>query len=314
MPKETYGDDYRFLPTSDYLTFPEIARVVRAAAAMGVSKVRLTGGEPLLRPGLAELVAQLAQIEPITDLALTTNGFLLAEHAAQLHAAGLQRVTVSLDSVDPQVFAAMNGLGMPLARVLGGIQAALEVGLTPLKLNAVIQRGVNDHTAVDLIRHFHGTGVVVRFIEYMDVGNRNQWENQLVVPSADLMKTISSEFALEPVAAAYSGEVAGRYRLSDGGGEIGFISSISQPFCGDCTRARLSTDGKLYTCLFSGLGTDVSAALRGDGDDEDDGKIRDVMQTIWSNRDDRYSEERSAVAAFAARRREKKVEMYQIGG
>ena len=311
MPKETYGDDYQFLPSTDYLSFAEIARVTRLAACLGVTKVRLTGGEPLLRARLEELVAELAEIDTITDLALTTNGFLLAEHAQALRQAGLHRVTVSLDSVDPAVFAEMNGLGIPIDRIRAGIDAALQVGLAPVKVNAVIQRGVNEHTAVDLVRYFHGRGVVVRFIEYMDVGNRNQWDNQLVVPSAELVKRISAEFPLEPMAAAYRGEVAERYRLVDGGGEVGFISSISQPFCGSCTRARLSTDGKVYTCLFSGTGTDLRASLR---EGASNAQMLDLLNHIWSKREDRYSEERSQVAAFAARRQAKKVEMYQIGG
>lgn len=311
MPKETYGDDYEFLPPADYLTFAEIEAVCCAMVALGVAKIRLTGGEPLLRPGISTLVEALAAIDGIDDLALTTNGFLLPQHAARLKDAGLHRVTVSLDSLDPRVFAEMNGLGLSIERVLEGIAAARQVGLTPIKLNAVVQRGVNDHTVVDLVRHFRGTGVTVRFIEYMDVGTLNQWDGATVVPSAELMRAIDAEFPLEPVPAAYGGEVAERYRLRDGSGEVGFISSITQPFCGSCTRARLATDGKLYTCLFSGAGTDLRQTLRSAAAE---GELMSLLERIWSDRQDRYSEERAEVAAHVAQRDTERVEMFQIGG
>ena len=310
MPKDTYGDDYQFLPPAEYLSFAEVARLVRAAVTLGVTKVRLTGGEPLLRPGLAELIAALAAIPEIDDLALTTNGYLLAEQAAALRAAGLQRVTVSLDSTDPEVFARMNGLGIPIDRVLAGIARAQEVGLAPLKLNAVVQRGVNDHTVLDLVRAFAGQEVAIRFIEYMDVGNRNGWDPGAVVTSAELKAVIEQEFPLTAVAPGYRGEVAQRYRVAGTGTEIGFVSSISAPFCHDCSRARLSTDGKLYTCLFAWQGTDLRTPLRGGAGDAE---LTELIAGVWRGRSDRYSEERAEVNRFQ-RRRARKIEMYQIGG
>ena len=310
MPKDTYGDDYQFLPPAEYLSFAEVARLVRAAVTLGVTKVRLTGGEPLLRPGLAELIAALAAIPEIDDLALTTNGYLLAEQAAALRAAGLQRVTVSLDSTDPEVFARMNGLGIPIDRVLAGIARAQEVGLAPLKLNAVVQRGVNDHTVLDLVRVFAGQEVAIRFIEYMDVGNRNGWDPGAVVTSAELKAVIEQEFPLTAVAPGYRGEVAQRYRVAGTGTEIGFVSSISAPFCHDCSRARLSTDGKLYTCLFAWQGADLRTPLRGGAGDAE---LTELIAGVWRGRSDRYSEERAEVNRFQ-RRRARKIEMYQIGG
>ena len=310
MPKDTYGDDYQFLPPADYLSFPEVARLVRLFVAHGVTKVRLTGGEPLLRPGLPELIATLTTIPEIDDLALTTNGFLLADQAAALRAAGLQRVTVSLDSTDPEVFARMNGLGIPIDRVVAGIARAQEVGLAPVKLNAVVQRDVNDHTVLDLVRAFAGQEIAIRFIEYMDVGNRNGWDAAAVVTSAQLKAIIEAEFPLEAVAAAYRGEVAQRYRVLGTSTEIGFVSSISAPFCSDCSRARLSTEGKLYTCLFAWQGTDLRTPLRsGAGDQE----LAELIGSVWRRRTDRYSEERAQVTRFE-RSRARKIEMYQIGG
>lgn len=311
MPKETYGDDYQFLPQDEYLTFDEIERLCRAAVQLGVTKIRLTGGEPLLRPEVPALVESIVAIDGIDDVALTTNGFLLAQHATTLREAGLHRVTVSLDSMDPDVFAAMNGLGLPLERVLDGLKAARDAGLSPLKVNAVVQRGVNDHTVVDLVRHFRHTGVTVRFIEYMDVGTLNRWDGNTVVLSAELMRAIAAEFPIEPVAAAYHGEVAERYLLSDGSGEVGFISSVSQPFCGSCTRARVSADGKIYTCLFAGVGTDLRPALRGGADQAE---LVAMLAGIWKSRDDRYSEERAQITEHTAQRDARRVEMYQIGG
>ncbi|MDE0024340.1 MAG: GTP 3',8-cyclase MoaA [Spirochaetaceae bacterium] len=310
MPKDTYGDDYQFLPPADYLSFAEVARLVRLFVAHGVTKVRLTGGEPLLRPRLPELVAALARIPGIEDLALTTNGYRLAEHADALHAAGLRRVTVSLDSVDEEVFARMNGLGIPIDRVLAGIARAQQAGLAPVKLNTVVQRGVNDHTVPDLVRRFAGQPIAIRFIEYMDVGNRNGWNPAGVVPSAELKAALEEEFALQPVAAAYRGEVAQRYRIAGTGTEVGFVSSISQPFCSDCSRARLSTDGHFYTCLFAWQGTDLRTPLRGGASDRD---LADLLAGVWRRRVDRYSEERAEVTRFE-RNRERKIEMYQIGG
>ena len=310
MPKDTYGDDYQFLPSADYLSFAEVERLVRLFVAHGVSKVRLTGGEPLLRPRLPDLIAALTTIPEIDDLALTTNGYLLAEQAAALRAAGLQRVTVSLDSTDPEIFARMNGLGIPIDRVLAGIARAREVGLAPIKLNAVVQRGVNDHTVLDLVRTFAGQNMAIRFIEYMDVGNRNGWDSAAVVSSAELKATIEEEFPLEPVSAAYRGEVAQRYRVLGTSTEIGFVSSISQPFCSDCSRARLSTDGSFYTCLFAWQGTDLRTPLRSGADDEE---LAELIGNVWGRRTDRYSEERAQVTRFQ-RSRERKIEMYQIGG
>ena len=310
MPKDTYGDDYQFLPQDDYLTFAEVERLVRLFVAHGVSKVRLTGGEPLLRPGLAQLVAALARIPGIDDLALTTNGYLLAEHAPALRAAGLNRVTVSLDSVDPETFAQMNGLGVPIDRVLAGIRRAQEVGLAPVKFNAVVQRGINDHTVLDLVDAFADQEVAIRFIEYMDVGNRNGWDAAMVVPSAELKAAIERRYDLQPVTAAYRGEVARRYRLAGRSAEIGFVSSISTPFCSDCSRARLSTDGKLYTCLFAWRGTDLGTPLRAGASDRE---LAELIGGVWRNRTDRYSEERAQVTEFE-QARERKIEMYQIGG
>ncbi|HKX58213.1 MAG TPA: GTP 3',8-cyclase MoaA [Steroidobacteraceae bacterium] len=308
MPRETYGDGYRFLPAAERLSFEEILRLARAFAAEGVRKVRLTGGEPLLRTGLADLVGELSAIEGIEDLALTTNGVLLAQHAAELAAQGLARVTVSLDSIDPATFRRMNGGFDGLDRVLDGIRAAREAGLAPVKVNAVVQRGVNDGQVLDLARHFRGSGVVVRFIEYMDVGNRNHWQHGLVVPSREIRDAIGDAWALRPLAPAHAGEVAERYAYADGAGEIGFISSVTQPFCGGCTRARLSSDGVFYTCLFATEGTDLRAALRAGADAEE---LRRRIRAVWRRREDRYSELRELPQGDA---RPRKIEMYYIGG
>ena len=309
MPKETFHDRYRFLRTSERLGFNEIVRIARAGVALGVRKIRLTGGEPLLRPRLAELVGELSLIEGIDDLALTTNGVLLAQHAAELKANGLCRVTVSLDSLDPAVFARMSGGFGGLDDVLDGIEAALEAGLEPIKVNAVVRRGFNDHTVLDLLERFRGTPVIVRLIEYMDVGNRNAWRADEVVPSAELLAQIAARWPLTPLPGSYHGEVAERYRYDDGAGEIGFISSVSAPFCGDCTRARLSSEGMFYTCLFATAGTDLRALLRSGATDAE---LADVLAGVWSGRDDRYSELREAL-----RRSEQplhKIEMHYIGG
>jgi cyclic pyranopterin phosphate synthase len=309
MPKETFHDRYRFLRTSERLGFNEIVRVARAAVALGVRKVRLTGGEPLLRPRLAELVGELSLIEGIEDIALTTNGVLLAQHAAELKANGLCRVTVSLDSLDPAVFASMSGGFGGLEDVLEGIEAALEAGLGPVKINAVVRRGSNDHTVLPLLEHFRGSPVIVRLIEYMDVGNRNAWRPEEVVHSSELLQRIAARWPVTPLPGSYHGEVAKRYRYDDGAGEIGFISSVSAPFCGDCTRARLSSEGVFYTCLFATAGTDLRGMLRGGASDEE---LADLLRTAWSGRTDRYSEQREAL-----RRGEQplqKIEMHYIGG
>jgi cyclic pyranopterin phosphate synthase len=308
MPRETYGEGYRFLPAAERLSFEEIARLARQFAAEGVRKIRLTGGEPLLRTGIADLVGELSAIDGIDDLALTTNGVLLAQHAAELRAQGLKRVTVSLDSIVPATFRRLSGGFDGLDRVLDGIRAALEAGLTPVKINAVVQRGVNDGDALELARRFRGTGVVVRFIEYMDVGSRNDWRPALVVPARELRDRIAAAWPLEPLAPAQPGEVAERYAYADGAGEVGFIASVTQPFCGGCTRARLSSDGVFYTCLFATAGTDFRAALRtGAGDEE----LRRLIRATWRAREDRYSELRGRDAAAAT---ERKIEMYYIGG
>jgi len=309
MPKETFHDRYRFLRSSERLDFEEIVRVARAGTALGVRKIRLTGGEPLLRADLAELVGELTMVEGIEDLALTTNGILLAQHAAELKGNGLRRVTVSLDSLDPGVFARMSGGFGGLEHVLDGIAAALETGLSPVKVNAVVRRGLNDHTVLGLLEHFRGTPVIVRLIEYMDVGNRNAWRTEDVVPSAELLESIRARWPVTALPGSYRGEVAERYRYDDGAGELGFISSVSAPFCGDCTRARLSSEGVFYTCLFATDGTDLRGALRAGATDDE---LTDLLRAAWTRRDDRYSERREAL-----RRSEhplQKIEMHYIGG
>jgi len=308
MPKETFGEGYRFLGTADRLSFQEITRLAGLFVAQGVRKLRLTGGEPLLRAGLPELVGDLAALPDVEDVALTTNGVLLARHAADLKAQGLARVTVSLDSLDPQVFRTMSGgFGAP-AEILEGIAAAIDAGLAPIKVNCVVQRGINDHTVLALIERFRGTPVIVRFIEYMDVGTRNHWDQARVVPSRELHALIHARFPLVPVAANYRGEVAERYAFADGRGEIGFISSVSQPFCGACTRARLSSEGRLYTCLFATEGLDLRTPLR---EGADDATLGALIRHAWLGRSDRYSEIRAAAAQGAASH---KIEMYYIGG
>jgi len=309
MPKETFHDRYRFLRTSERLGFNEIVRVARATVALGVRKLRLTGGEPLLRPRLAELVGELSMIDDVEDIALTTNGVLLAQHASELKANGLGRVTVSLDSLDPGVFARMSGGFGGLDDVLEGIEAAIEAGLGPVKINAVVRRGANDHTVLPLLEHFRGSPVIVRLIEYMDVGNRNAWRPDEVVPSAELLQQVAARWPVTPLPGSYHGEVARRYRYDDGAGEIGFISSVSAPFCGDCTRARLSSEGVFYTCLFAANGTDLRGALRGGASDEE---LVSLVRAAWTGREDRYSELREAL-----RRSEQplqKIEMHYIGG
>ena len=309
MPRETYHERYEFLKSTERLSFDEIARVARLAARLGVSKLRLTGGEPLLRTGLADLVGELSVIDGVDDLALTTNGILLAQQAARLQANGLKRVTVSLDTLDEEVFHQMSGGFGGVAKVLDGIDAALESGLTPVKVNAVVQRGINDHTIPALLARFRGTPVIVRLIEYMDVGNRNHWDRAHVVPSAELLARVRALWPLTPQPGQYRGEVAERYTYDDGGGEIGFISSITAPFCGACSRVRLSSEGMLYTCLFATSGTDLRGLLRGGASDE---QIIARLAEVWAARVDRYSEQR---AELGERGRElHKIEMNYIGG
>jgi len=271
--------------------------------------VRLTGGEPLLRTNLSELVGELTALDGVQDVALTTNAVLLSQHAAELKANGLHRITVSLDTLDPEIFRRMSGGFAELDRVLGGIQAAVDAGLTPIKINAVIERGVNDHTALDLVERFRGTGIIVRFIEYMDVGNRNRWSLDRVVPSRELVSRIAERWPLRAAQQNYRGEVAERYEFVDGGGEVGFISSVTNAFCGDCTRARLSSEGVFYTCLFANSGLDLRTPLRNGASDED---LLDLIRNTWQRRSDRYSELRSTLPPGEQPLR--KIEMYYIGG
>ena len=309
MPADEFHDDYRFLRRRERLTHEEILKVVRIAAAAGVSKIRLTGGEPLLDKSLPSLVEGIATVPGIDDLALTTNGMLLAPKAAALRDAGLHRVTISLDSLDPDVFRIMSGGRGDLAQVLDGIAAAEAAGLCPIKVNVVVQRGVNDHTVLGLLEHFRGTGHIVRLIEFMDVGNQNGWRMDQVVPSRELLAAIKEHWPVRPVGQNYPGEVARRYEYVDGQGEIGFISSVTEPFCGSCSRARLSADGTLYTCLFATHGTDLREPLRNGADDEE---ISDILSKIWLQRADRYSELRRPDVAETHHL--SKVEMYRIGG
>jgi len=309
MPKDVYGHDYPFLPHAELLTFEEITRLARIFKAHGVEKIRLTGGEPLLRRHLERLVAMLSDIGGL-DLTLTTNGALLAKKARELKDAGLNRVTVSLDALDDGVFRAMNDVDFPVSRVLDGIEAAAAAGLAPIKINMVVKRGVNDSEILPMARHFRNSGHILRFIEYMDVGHTNGWRLDDVVPSAEIIRIVGQEFPLEPIGANYPGEVAERWRYLDSdaaeAGEIGVISSVTQAFCKDCTRARLATDGKLYTCLFATQGYDLRALLRASGADEE---IINYLAAIWSQRADRYSEIRSERTAAMP-----KIEMSYIGG
>jgi GTP 3',8-cyclase len=305
MPKEVFGRNFEFLRRSELLTFEEIARVARIGAGLGLQKLRLTGGEPLLRRDIERLVEMLAAIDGIDDIAMTTNGSLLPRKAQVLADAGLRRVTVSLDSLDDAVFGAVNDVGFPVERVLEGIAAASGAGL-PVKVNMVVKRGLNDGSVLDMAGHFRGSGHVLRLIEYMDVGQTNGWQMDDVVPAAELVEAIAAEWPLEPVEPAYPGEVARRYRYADGGGEIGLIASVTQPFCHDCSRARLSAEGRLYTCLFAAAGHDLRRRLRGEGGDEE---LDAFLRRIWGRRADRYSELRTAETS-----QRPKVEMSHIGG
>ncbi|HKH32250.1 MAG TPA: GTP 3',8-cyclase MoaA [Gaiellaceae bacterium] len=305
MPKEVFGRDYAFLPREELLSFEEIESLAGIFVRHGVEKIRLTGGEPLVRRDLELLVAMLARIDGL-DLTLTTNGSLLTQKAHALADAGLRRITVSLDSLDEEVFQAMNDVDFPVERVLAGIEAAAAAGLAPVKVNMVVRRGLNEASVLPMARYFRESGHILRFVEYMDVGHTNGWRLDDVVPAAELVAAIDAELPLEPVEPAYRGEVARRWRYRDGGGEIGLIASVTQPFCGDCTRARVSADGKLYTCLFALRGHDLRAVLRsGASDDELSRAIGDV----WRVREDRYSELRTAETADVP-----KVEMSYIGG
>ena len=305
MPKEVFGASYRFLARTEVLTFEEIERVARTFVHHGVTKIRLTGGEPLVRRDIEHLVARLAAIDGVADLTMTTNGVLLRQKARSLADAGLHRVTVSLDALDDATFMAMNDVGVSVARVLEGIESAIDAGLGPVKVNAVVKRGVNDGQVVDLAGAFRGRGVIVRFIEYMDVGTTNGWEMADVVPSQEVIDRIGAVWPLEPFGRGYPGEVATRWRYRDGQGEIGVISSVTQPFCGACTRARISAEGKLYTCLFAGEGHDLRTALRSGGADD----LDELVAGVWRRRTDRYSELRAGATPKPAR-----VEMSHIGG
>jgi cyclic pyranopterin phosphate synthase len=303
MPSEIFGRDYKFLERKELLTFEEITRLARIFAGLGARKVRLTGGEPLVRSNVDRLVGMLAEV-PGLELTLTTNGSLLARQARALQAAGLRRVTVSLDSLDDAVFKAMNDVDFPVAKVLEGIEAAAAVGLRPVKINMVVKRGTNDQCILDMARHFHGTGHILRFIEYMDVGNTNGWRMNDVVPAAEIVARINAVLPLEPADPNYFGEVASRWRYRDGGGEIGVISSVTQAFCADCTRARLSAEGSLYTCLFAVKGFDLRRLLRSG---QSDTQIAEAV--AWRGRADRYSEIRTSETIMLP-----KIEMSYIGG
>jgi cyclic pyranopterin phosphate synthase len=303
MPKEVFGPGYRFLPRDDLLSFEEIGSVVRAFVARGVNKVRLTGGEPLLRKGIESLVGMIATVEGVDDLTLTTNGSLLGRKLPGLAEAGLHRVTVSLDALDDPTFQSMNDVGFPVATVLEAIEAAAEAGLGPVKVNCVVKRGVNEHAVTDLAGHFRGTGHIVRFIEYMDVGSTNGWRLDQVVPADEIVAAIDALHPLEPIPPNYPGEVATRFRYRDGQGEIGVIASVTKPFCGSCSRARVSAEGVIYTCLFASSGSSLRDVLRAGGD------IGEVIDQVWEKRDDRYSEIRSSNSRLMV-----PVEMSYIGG
>ena len=306
MPKEIFNRDYEFLARGALLSFEEIDRVARSFVRHGVRKIRLTGGEPLLRKGIEGLIAKLSLILDLEEVTLTTNGALLGRKAQDLAAAGLRRVTVSLDSMQDAVFAAMNDVGFGVQGVLDGITAAAEAGLTPIKINMVVKRGVNDGSILDMARHFKGSGHTLRFIEYMDVGTTNGWRLDDVVPARDIVQMLDQEFGIEPVGPSYRGEVAQRWRYRDRTGEVGVISSVTQPFCSDCTRARLSAEGVLYTCLFATSGTDLREVLRAGASDK---MLDEVVCGLWTNRADRYSETRSSQTVGL-----RKVEMSYLGG
>ena len=310
MPAEVFGRDFAFLPKELVLSFEEIERLARVFVALGVGKLRITGGEPLVRRDLPVLIASLAAIRTPdgerVDLTLTTNGSALRSLAAPLAEAGLQRITVSLDSLDDEVFGSMNGVDFPVSKVLDGIAAAREAGLTPIKVNTVVRRGMNEDSVLPLARWAREEGLILRFIEYMDVGHSNGWRLDDVVPAEEIVSLIDASMPLEPVPAHYRGEVAGRYRYVDGTGELGVIASVTRPFCGDCTRARLSAEGSLYTCLFAVAGSDLKGPMR---DGASDGELADLVRSVWSIRADRYSELRSA-----ATEKLPKVEMFALGG
>lgn len=306
MPKEVFGPDYAFLSKDELLSFDEVERVARACVELGVQKVRLTGGEPMLRPKLPELIGRLASLPGVDDLTMTTNGTLLIDRAEQLREAGLNRVSVSLDALEDGVFQAMNDVGAKASPVLEGIEAAAEAGLEPVKVNMVVERGLNDDQILPMVRYFRGTSHILRFIEFMDVGTTNEWKLDKVVPAAQVVDMIDRHYPLEPVDPRYYGEVANRYRYRDGAGEIGMVASVTQPFCGDCTRMRLSADGKLYTCLFAVSGHNLRPSLRAGAEGSE---LEEEIRNVWERRTDRYSEERSEQTRDLP-----KVEMHFIGG
>ncbi len=307
MPAELFGEAYEFLPKPEILSFEEIVRLTGVFVAEGVRKLRITGGEPLLRAELPSLIESLAELSDDLDIALTTNGYLLEPRAAALARAGLRRVTVSLDGHDEETFRQMSGREADFSRVLRGIEAAAAAGLTPLKINCVVRAGVNEHAIVPLAERFRGTGHVLRFIEFMDVGTRNGWDLSQVVSAESILERLDNAFGVEPIAPNYDGEVATRFRYRDGAGEVGVIASVTRPFCGDCTRARITSDGKLVTCLFSNEGVDLKGPLRAGASDEE---LRATLRGVWSRRADRYSEMRTEETAAGRA----KIEMFQVGG
>ena len=310
MPLEVYGEKYEFLKRNEILSFEEIERLVRLFVKLGVKKVRITGGEPLVRKDLESLISRINSIDSELDIALTTNGYLLAEKVQNLKDAGLSRLTVSLDSLDEVTYKKMNGKGFGPDKVLNGIKRAEQIGFSPVKINVVVQKGYNDKNFLDVANHFRSSKNIVRFIEFMDVGNKNGWALNKVVPAKEILEVIDKKFPLEPVNPTYEGEVAKKYRYKDGAGEIGIISSVSQPFCGDCTRARLSTDGKLITCLFATQGVDLKTPIRNGSDDDE---LISIIRSTWGQRSDRYSELRSQNTDLDQLNKPK-VEMYYIGG
>jgi cyclic pyranopterin phosphate synthase len=317
MPEEIFGDKYRFLPQTQIMTFEEITRSARVMVGLGVNKLRITGGEPLLRRDLHILIAQLAQIDGVDDIAMTTNAYFLGKQAADLKAAGLGRVTISLDTLDNEAFRKMNGNKADVAQVLEGVATAQKVGLNPLKINAVVQKGVNDHTIVEMARFCKDNGIILRFIEYMDVGTRNGWRLDHVVSAKEIVERIDTAFPIEPIDPNYFGEVAERYRYKDGSGEVGVIASVTHPFCGTCTRMRLSAEGQLYTCLFAQKGVSLRDPMRAGASDDD---LNTLIADIWRGRDDRYSEIRGAQTLIGMddiginTDESKRIEMYYIGG
>jgi cyclic pyranopterin phosphate synthase len=312
MPQDVFHEDYDFLPRSKILHFEEIERLARIFVELGVKKLRITGGEPLVRAQLPTLIAKLNQIPGVEDIALTTNGVLLSKHAQALRDAGLKRVTISLDSLDDAIYRQLNGVDTPVEQVLAGIDAAEKAGLAPIKINAVVQRGINDHTLIDLARHFRGSGHTLRFIEFMDVGNMNGWDLSHVVPAKELIEKIHAAFPIEPVDPNYHGEVARRWRYRDGQGEVGFITSVTEPFCGECSRARLSSEGRLIPCLFASEGVDLKTPIRRGISDE---HLREIITSAWEKRADRYSQLRTLeTKSNASQSNGRKLEMYHVGG